>query len=69
MAHYMLLGHLPKEANGLVTLRLAPSLHDARRKNHAELDIKQIAAWDESFNDLSRKVDAFGKELTTALST
>jgi hypothetical protein len=69
LAHYMLLGHIPKEANGLVTLRLAPSLHDARHKSRAELDIKQIASWDKSFNDLSHKVDAFGNELLAALSS
>jgi hypothetical protein len=68
LAHYMLLGHLPKQADGLVTLRLAPSLHDARHKSRAELDTKRIAAWDESFNELSHKIDAFGKELTAALS-
>jgi hypothetical protein len=42
LAHYMLLGHLPKEANGLVTLRLAPSLHDARHKSRAELTLNRL---------------------------
>jgi hypothetical protein len=48
---------------------LAPSLHDARHKSRAELDIKQIAAWDKSFNDLTHKLDSFGKKLAAALSS
>ena len=67
LAHYMLLGHLPKEAEGSVTLRLAPSLFDVRHKRRGEFDIKQIEAWDASFDDLTHKLEAFGKKMAASL--
>jgi hypothetical protein len=68
LAHYCLLGHIPEEAEGLVTLRLAPSVFDARHKSPAEYDIEQIAAWGNSFRVLTDELDAFSKQLVAQLS-
>ena len=68
LAHYMVLGHLPKEAEGAVTLRLARSVYDVRDKSRGEFDVKQIEAWDDSFRELAHKLDAFGKKLAASLA-
>jgi hypothetical protein len=68
LAHYMLLGHLPKKAEGAVTLRLAPSLFDVRHKSRGKFDVKQIEAWDDSFHELTHKLDSFGKKMAAALA-
>jgi hypothetical protein len=67
LAHFTILGSIPKEAEGAVTLRLARSMYDARHKAHLEHDIKQIAAWDASFGNLGDKVDAFRRKLADTL--
>jgi hypothetical protein len=68
LAHFTLLGSIPKEAEDAVTLRLARSMYDARHKAHLEPDIKQIAAWDASFGNLGDKVDAFRRKLADTQS-
>jgi hypothetical protein len=40
LAHFTILGSIPKEAEDAVTLRLARSMYDARHKAHLEHDIK-----------------------------
>jgi hypothetical protein len=67
LAHYMVLGHVPKSATGSATLRLAPSIFDVRRRNGVEIDVKQLAVWNDSFGELSDKLDAFGKKLSHAM--
>jgi hypothetical protein len=67
LAHYALLGHLPTGAKDSVTLRLARSIFDVRHKGHAEYDLKQIAAWGDSFTAAAGELDAFSKKLAAAL--
>lgn len=65
LVHSSLMGHF--EADDTISLRIAPSIFDSRLKRHDERDIANIREFEKLFDDLTQRLDAFGKRVAFEL--
>lgn len=68
LVHFQVMGNIPPEADGPVTLRLTPSIFDVRiNRKRPEYDLKQIEDFGRSFDKLASELDQFCKRLLASL--